>query len=466
MPRRRASSQATDSSLTESRPDAERLKRATADEVERFVALHPRSGAAAEDAGALFGGVPMPWMRRWPGPFPIVAASAVGARVVDIDGLEYADLCLGDTGAMTGHAPPPVVAAVAEQAARGITTMLPHADAAVVADLLRERFGLPHWQFTLSATDANRTAIRFARHLTGRPRILVFDGCYHGSVDETFAVLGEGGAVIEREGGVGAPVDVAETTRVVPFNDPEALEAALAHGDVAAVLAEPALTNMGIVLAQPGFHAALRQLTRAAGALLIIDETHTLSAGHGGCTARDGLEPDLLTVGKAIAGGVPLGALGMTAPIAAALLADERADLEDTGGIGGTLAGNALSLAAARAALSDVLTPDAHADMEGLAERFADGVESALAAAGVPWQVTRLGARAEYSFTDRPLVTADDSRAGMDRALEVFLHLFCLNRGVLITPFHNMALMCPQTTAADVDRHTAVFAEALTALYG
>jgi glutamate-1-semialdehyde 2,1-aminomutase len=445
--------------------DRSRLVALTAREAHAFAAARPRSRELADRAhGSLLGGVPMTWMMRWAGPYPVFLAEAKGARVVDADGHEYIDLCLGDTGAMAGHAPEPVVRAVAERAAAGITAMLPTEDAAWVGEELARRFGLPLWQFTLSATDANRFAIRMCRSLTGRPKILVFNGCYHGTVDETFATLGEDGSVRLRPGNVGPPVDPALTTRVVEFNDLDALEAALAPGDVACVLAEPALTNIGIVLPEPGFHDALRELTRRTGTLLVIDETHTFSAGPGGYTAAHGLEPDLLTIGKAIGGGVPVGAFGVTAEVGERALEQADADYEDVGGIGGTLAGNALSLAAVRATLGEVLTDQTFERMTALGERLADRVAAAIAAAGVPWHVARLGTRAEYRFARSPPRNGGESALMGDEELERFLHLYALNRGVLITPFHNMALVSPATTAADVDRYGDVFAAAVEEL--
>jgi glutamate-1-semialdehyde 2,1-aminomutase len=304
------------------------------------------------------------------------------------------------------------------------------------------------------------------RAVTGRPRILVFNGCYHGTVDETFATIRADGSVGVRPGNVGPPVDPALTTRVVEWNDHDALEAALAHGDVACVLAEPALTNIGIVLPEPGFHEALRELTRAAGTLLIADETHTFSAGPGGYTAAHGLDPDVLTIGKAIGGGVPVGAFGVTEELATRALGQPGSDYEDVGGVGGTLAGNALSLAAVRATLGEVLTDEAFARMTALGDRLADGTTAAIEEAGVPWHVTRLGARSEYRFTSSPPRNGGESAAAGDEELERFLHLHALNRGVLITPFHNMALVCPATSEADVDRHAEVLAAALGQLLG
>ena len=446
--------------------DRSRLEGLTARELERFAGSNPRSLELFERGrGTLLGGVPMSWMAKWAGGFPLFLSEATGARVVDVDGHEYVDLCLGDTGAMAGHAPPATVAAVAEQAARGVTAMLPSEDSIAAAEELTRRFGLRGWQFTLSATDANRFAIRLVREITQRPKILVFDYCYHGTVDETFATL-DGERVVARSGNVGPPVDVSLTTKVVQWNDADALELALAPGDVACVLAEPALTNIGIVLPEPGFHDALRELTRRTGTLLIIDETHTFSAGAGGCTAAWGLEPDLLTIGKAIGGGVPAGAYGVSEEVAERIAAREDADYDDVGGIGGTLAGNALSLAAVRATLTEVLTEEAFGRMIPLAARFAAGVADVIEDAGLPWHVTELGCRAEYRFSRTPPRTGAESAAAGDDELERFLHLYALNRGILMTPFHNMALMSPATSEADVDLHTRVFTEAVGDVVG
>jgi len=430
-------------------------------ELERFEREHPRSRELAEEAkGPLLSGVPMPWMIRWPGGFPVFAAEAHGARFTDVDGHEYVDFCLGDTAAMTGHSPEPTVRALREQAAKGITLMLPSEDALWVGRELTRRFGLARWQFALTATDANRFAIRLARELTGRPKILVFNWCYHGSVDETVATLRDG-AVVARDGNVGPPVSLDETTRVVEWNDAEALERELAHGDAACVLAEPALTNIGIVLPESGYHDALRAATRETGTLLIIDETHTICAGPGGYTAAYGLEPDLLTIGKPIAGGIPAAAYGFSADVAgrleALLPADERADV---GGIGGTVAANVLSLAAARATLAQVLTDEAFERMIALGERFERGVGDAIEEHGLPWHVTRLGCRVEYLFRPERPRTGSEAAAGGNALLDRLIHLYALNRGILLTPFHNMALMSPATTEEDVDRHTAVFNEA------
>jgi glutamate-1-semialdehyde 2,1-aminomutase len=444
--------------------DRDRLAALLERELTHFAGAHPRSRELFERARcSLIGGVPMPWMMRWAGGHPVFADHGRNARIVDVDGHEYIDFALGDTGAMAGHAPGPTARAAAHQAAHGVTMMLPTEDAIWVGEELTRRFGVPRWLFTLSATDANRTALRLARQLTGKPKVLVYSYCYHGSVDEAFAV-GEGGRTRAREGNVGAPVPVDETTVAIEFNDLDALEDALATGEIAVVLAEPAMTNMGIILPDDGYLAALRALTRKHETLLIIDETHTFSAGPGGCTQAWDLDPDILVIGKAIGGGVPSGALGLTEDLVERLFAEEDADYEDTGGVGGTLAGNALSSAAMRATLEHTLHADAFSHMIPLATRFADGVQSVIDACGVPWNVTQLGCRAEYQFLAEPARNGTAAFHSHDDDLEHYLHLHALNRGVMITPFHNMALMCPASTAADVDRHTEVFAEAVAEL--
>lgn len=445
--------------------DRTRLAELRAVEEQRFADLHPRSAAlAAEADGSLLAGVPMPWMTRWPGAFPLFCASAVGARLVDVDGREYVDLCLGDTGAMTGHALPQVAEAVARQAAAGVTTMLPSADAVWVGQELTRRFGLPRWQLALSATDANRFVLRFARHLTGRPRVAVMDWCYHGTVDETLAVL-DGDRVVPRPGALGPQVDVAQTTAVVPFNDLAALDRRLAEGDVACLLMEPALTNIGIVLPEAGYLAGVREVTRRHEVLLVVDETHTLCAGPGGATAAWGLEPDLLVVGKPIGGGVPAAAYGLSQAVADRLSGPMLGHEIDVAGVGGTLTANALSLAAVRATLSTCLRAEDFAVAIPLAERFAAGVAGVIEQHGLPWHVQRLGCRAEYWFCPPPRDGAA-AAAAVDEELEGFLHLWALNRGVLLTPFHNMALFSPAHTPADVDRHTEVFGQAVEALLG
>jgi glutamate-1-semialdehyde 2,1-aminomutase len=443
--------------------DRGRLDALLAEEERRFREAHPRSLALYERARrSLLGGVPMHWMVRWAGGFPLFVVAAEGAGLTDVDGHRYLDLCLGDTGAMTGHAPGATVDAVRAQAGRGFTFMLPTEDALWVGEELARRFGLPYWQFAVTATDANRFAIRLARAITGRPKILVFNWCYHGTVDEAFVVLRDG-RTVARDGNLGPPVDPALTTRVVEFNDLPALEAALAHGDVACVLAEPALTNVGIVHPEAGFHAALRELTRRAGTLLVIDETHTICTGPGGYTRAHGLEPDILTLGKAVAGGVPGAVYGFSEAVAERIQGRMRPDTADTGGIGGTLAANALATAAMRATLEHVLTEASYRRTIPLAERFGRGVETVIAEECLPWIVKRLGCRVEYWFRPAPPRNGGEAAAAVDPELERYMHLAALNRGILLTPFHNMALLAPAVTEGDVDRHTEVFRESVRA---
>ncbi|MGZ6544720.1 MAG: aspartate aminotransferase family protein [Actinomycetota bacterium] len=447
--------------------DRPRLRELTERERRTFRERHPKSGRLSEEAKAsLLYGVPMNWMTRWPGDYPVFVDRAEGAHFTDVDGNAFVDFCLGDTGGMAGHAPKVAVDAIAEQAAKGITLMLPTEDAIWVGEEMARRFGLPFWQFCLTATDANRFVIRWAREMTGRPRIVVHNWCYHGSVDETFAALDEDGRVVEREGSVGKPVPLDETTKVVEINDVEALERALADRDVACVLFEPALTNIGIVLPDEGYHEAVRELCTRYGTLLVIDETHTISAGPGGYTAAYGLRPDFLTIGKTLGAGIPSAAYGMTVEVSSWILEHTDWRNADVGGVGGTLAGNALSLAAMRATLGGVLTDDAFVQMIELGERFEAGVLGVIGSRELPWHVTRLGCRVEYLFRPDRARNGSEAAAGQDPELDALIHLYLLNRGILITPFHNMALMSPATTADDVDRHSEVFAMAADELIG
>lgn len=435
-------------------------------ELEAFETANPRSRALFDRArGSLLAGVPMNWMVKWAGGYPLFVETASGARFRDVDGHEYVDFCLGDTGAMTGHSPAATVRAVEVQLARGITHMLPTEDAIAVGEALQRRFGPTYWQFTLSATDANRFAIRLARMITGRPKVLFHQYCYHGSVDESFATIGPDDEVGPRRGNIGPPVDPGVTTRLVEFNDLQGLERELAKGDVAVAVMEPALTNVGIVLPDPGYHDGVRELTRRYGTLLLIDETHTICTGPGGATRAWGLEPDLFVIGKSIGGGIPSGTYGFTQAVGDRIDAMMSWEDSDVGGIGGTLAGYALSLAAMRATLTEVLTDEAFARMIPLAERWTAGVDGVLRAHGIPWHVTRLGARAEYHFLPEPPRNGSEQAEHMDPELERFLHLYAMNRGILMTPFHNMALMSPATTEADVDRHTEVFGWAVDELF-
>lgn len=451
--------------------DRDRLADLIGRECTRYRHIHPASAAVHDQAHHLLGRVPMTWMSKWSGGFPIVLERAKGNRVVDIDGNEYVDFALGDTGAMAGHSPEPTVHAIVHRVGElgGISAMLPTEDAEWVGAELTRRFGMPQWSFSLSATDANRWMLRIARLVTGRPRVLVFSYSYHGTVDESFIVLNEDGVARSRPGNVGPAVDPTTTTRVAAWNDLTSVERELANGDVAAILTEPALTNIGIVLPQPGFLDGLRELADKHGTLLIIDETHTISAGPGGMTRRDGLRPDAVVVGKAIGGGIPCGAYGITEEIAEqvrAAVSDGRADMVDVGGVGGTLAGNALSVAAMRVTLAEVLTDEAFTSMIAASRRYTDEVRRVIGAAELPWTIVQLGARAEYRFCDPAPVDGNQSAAAADDALDEYFHLYTANRGILMTPFHNMALMCSTTTVADVDRYTEVFAGAVAELVG
>ena len=446
--------------------DRVRLTAAIEDERALHVQRSPRSKALYDQADHLFGRVPMTWMNKWAGGHPIYLATARGNRITDVDGCEYVDFALGDTGAMAGHSPEATVKAVQQRIGveGGITTMMPSADAEWVAADLTRRFGLPLWSFALTATDANRWALRLARMVTDRPKVAAFSYCYHGSVDETFVQMGPDGETQIRQGNVGAPSAITDTTRAVEFNDLASVERALAHGDVAVLIMEPALTNIGIVLPEPGFLEGVTDLCRQHGTLLLIDETHTISAGPGGCTRAWGLDPDILVIGKSIGGGIPSGAYGITERIAEMVKDHPDADLIDVGGVGGTLAGNVLSTAAMRATLEEVLTDAAFEHMIALATRFTEGVEETLVAYDVPWSISQLGARAEYRFARPAPRTGTESAHAEDEDLDEYLHLFMANRGVLMTPFHNMALMCPTTTVTDVDLHTTLFAEAVRRL--
>lgn len=421
-------------------------------EIRHYQEARPRSAALAAQAREHYlYGVPMHWMADWPMPHPLFIACAQGVTVTDVDGHRYTDFCLGDTGAMFGHAPAAVADAVAQQARRGLTVMLPTQDAIPVGVELARRFGLQYWQVTATATDANRAALRWVRAVTGRKVILVFHGCYHGTVDDAMVRL-SGGRTVPRGGLLGQVHDLGEYSRVIEFNDTAALERALEGRDVAAVLAEPAMTNCGMVLPQPGYHSELRQLTRRYGTLLIIDETHTISTGPGGYTRAAGLEPDLLVLGKPIAGGLPCAVYGFTAEMAARMQAARTSVPHGHSGIGTTLAANALALHAMRANLESVMTEQAYRHMIPLTEHLAGELRAVFDVAGVPWSVTQLGARCEFQFCPTLPRNGSEAEGAMNPALESAIHLYLLNRGVIITPFHNMMLVAPDTRPGDVER--------------
>jgi glutamate-1-semialdehyde 2,1-aminomutase len=446
--------------------DRARLDNLFQAEISRFIQSHPVSGEKHQRAlGPMVQGVPMIWMSKWPGPFPIYVDHAKGSHFTDVDGNDYTDFCLGDTGAMCGHAPDATVKAVQAQIAKGSTYMLPTENAIASANLLADRFGLPKWQFTLTATDANRHILRYARHVTGRQKIAVHDYCYHGTVDETFAVLDDNGNTVPRHDNIGMPVHPNQTTVVVPFNDLEAAERAFASGEVAAMLMEPALTNIGIVLPEPGYLEGMQALCQKYDVLLILDETHTISAGVGGMTREYDLQPDAVVLGKTIGGGVPVGAFGLTEKLAKRIATSTNLESIDVGGVGGTLAGNALSMAAVRATLSEVLTPEAFVRMEELAKIWTANIQSVIDEYDLPWQVSRIGCRGEYSFRSEAPLNGRQAADADDFELQQYLQLHAINRGILMTPFHNMVLMSPASTEADVAHHNAHFREAVKSLY-
>jgi len=432
-----------------------------------FHKSHPKSHELYQRARkSLHGGVPMLWMVRWAGSFPVFVKEAKGAHFTDVDGNSYIDFCLGDTGAMTGHSPDATVQAITEQIQKGITLMLPYEDVIWVGEELQRRFKLPYWQFALTATDANRFVLRMARLITDRPKVLVFNYCYHGSVDETLITLDEEGTPITRPNNMGPQIDPRLTTKVIEFNDIAALETALSARDVAAVLAEPVMTNIGIIHPDPGYHDALREITRKHGTYLIMDETHTICTGPGGYAASFGLQPDFLTIGKPLAGGVPAAVYGFTEEVSQAFAERLSVNDADVGGIGGTLAGNALSIAAMKATLQHVLTEDFYSKAIALQEKFTEGVESVIKEFELPWIVKRLGNRSEYWFRPTPPKNGGEAFAAIDHDLDRYMHLFALNRGILLTPFHNMALISPDVTEVDVEYHTKVFREAVISLFG
>jgi glutamate-1-semialdehyde 2,1-aminomutase len=430
----------------------------------RYRELHPESArlAAAADRHFLYG-VPLHWMNDWGTPAPLFVREARGARFTCADGIDYADFCLGDTGAMFGHNPEPVARALERQARRGFTTMLPDVLAPEVGAALAEQFGLACWQLAATATDANRFVLRWARAVTGRNKLLVFDGCYHGTVDDTMVDVADG-RTVSRASLLGQVVDLGLNTVAVDFNDLAAVERELATGEIACLLTEPALTNCGMVPARPGFIAALRELTRRYGTLLILDETHTLSSGRGGWARNAGIEPDFVVVGKPIAGGLPAAAYGFGADLAVRMKAAKDAAPPGHSGIGTTLAGNMLTLATMHATLTEVATPAAYAHMTGLAAELEGALNALLARHGLPWCITRIGARLELQFCASAPSNAKEARAAQDDALEHAIHLFLLNRGVLLTPFHNMMLISPATTTAETERLLAVLDDCLKTL--
>ncbi len=432
-----------------------RIAAFAASEAAAYTAARPKTRAAlAAGAGAFHGGVPMHWMADWPQPFPMLIDRAHGATITDIDGHILDDFCLGDTGSMFGHSPAPVARAIAEQAARGLTYMLPSVTALEVGTLLSRTFGPFRWQIATTATDANRATLRVARAVTGRPRVLVFNAAYHGSVDETMVTLSNG-ATIAQPALLGPPFNAATAAVAAEFNDLAGVEAALETGDIAAILTEPVMTNSCMVLPDPGFHAGLRALATKYGALLIIDETHTLSSGLGGYTRTHALTPDIFVVDKAVAGGMPTAVWGMTDPVAARLDAVNAARPPGRSGMGTTLSANPMQFACLHATLTHVMTQAAYARMEAGAARLAAGLSAVIAAHALPWHIARVGARVELICRPVPLRNGTEADLAHAPALEAAIHQGLVNRGVLIAPFHNMMLVSPVTGTEQVDRLVA-----------
>ncbi len=412
--------------------DRERVRSLKNSEDARFAAEHPQSAALlARGRGVMPNGVPMSWQVGSYHHLPIWVADGKGARFTDVDGHTYHDFNIADMSMFCGYGPEPLVRAVADRMARGNQFLLPNEDAIVVSELLRDRFGLPKWQYTSSATHANTEAIRVARVMTGRDRVLMFDGKYHGHLDEALVELDDDGRVVPEERGV--PSDTPSGTVLVQFNDPAALATALERRDIAIVLTEPAITNnIGLLMPAPGFHDELRRITRETGTLLAIDETHTQVVGPGGLTRQWGLRPDFVTIGKSVAGGLPFGAWGMTDEIAEVLVqrkgADgERANLVATGG---TIFGNALAMAAARSVMTEILTPEAYAHTGRLGAMLASGMRASVQAHGLPWHVHHLGPRSGYTFQPVPIRNGAEGRACADEMLTRLIRAWLANRGV------------------------------------
>jgi len=417
-----------------------------------FTQRNPISKRLSEDAAKYWlKGVPMHWMADWGMPFPLFVARASGVDLTDADGNAYVDFCLGDTGAMFGHSPPPVVEALQREAANGFTTMMPSNDTAIVGRLLQERLGLPVWQVTATASDANRAVIKWCRAITGRNKILVFNHCYHGAVDDAYVTI-DGGTPHADPALIGEVRDLTRFTKVVEFNDIPALEAALAPGDVACVLAEPIMTNVGMVLPDAGYHDKLRDITRKTGTLLILDETHCMSSGPGGYTGAYGLQPDGLVLGKPIAGGIPAAVYGFSAEVAGRIGKFLQTRTPGHSGIGTTLSGSRIQLALMRAVLENYFTREAFAPLIDLAKKLEAGISDVILKRGLPWHVVRAGTRVEFMCTpNRPRNGGEASRL-IHHPIDVALHHYLLNRGVIVTPFHNMMLICPSTTEAHVNR--------------
>lgn len=422
-------------------------------ETGRFAELRPRGTRLLHDARRSMPlGVPMNWMSSAYEHPPVFVDAGSGASFTDVDGNSYVDFNLADTSMFTGYGVPRLVRVAAERVAAGSQFLLPTEDAIEVSEQLAGRFGLPKWQYTSSATQANSEAIRVARTVTGRNDVVMFDGKYHGHADELLAEAGGDGV---KPLGRGVPRDATRHVRIVPYNDLEALERALADGEVACVLAEAAITNCGVVMPADGFHTGLRELVSEAGSLLVLDETHTLVAGPGGLTGRWGLDPDVLVAGKSASGGIPLGCYGMKDEVAAVL--DDPSLAWDQGvATGGTLFGNALSMAAARVTLAEVLTDDAYESAAALGARLADGIESAARAHGLEWRAHRLFNRSGYTHAPELPGNAEEARATFDTDVYNLQRLYMANRGVWDAMDSAGPACGIQHSDADVDRYLEV----------
>ncbi|ALH80156.1 aspartate aminotransferase family protein [Sphingopyxis macrogoltabida] len=439
------------------------IARMASREAERFRAANPRAFAHHAAATGWFQSVPFHWMADWPSPVPIVAAAAKDATLTSIDGQRYDDFCLGDTASLFGHSPPALAAALAKQADEGLSYMLPTERGAALSGTLAAMFGLPRWQVTTTASEANRAVIRWCRGISGRPKILIFNGAYHGAVDDAFLDRKDGDAAM-RASLIGQVHDLRGTTTVIEFNDEEALAATLRGGDIACVLAEPVMTNVGMVRDAPGFLQKLRALCNETGTLLVFDETHTISSGYGGHGVVHGPKPDLMVVGKSIGGGVPCAVYGFSAAVADRMAALNRSRPAGHSGIGTTLSANALAITAMDTMLSEVITPATYDHMLRGAARLVAGLEQEIAAAGLDWHLTQVGARVEFLTCPTPPRNGGEAKAAMHPELEAAIHLFLANRGILLAPFHNMMLVSPVTGDDQIDRLVGAFADCAKAL--
>ncbi len=417
-----------------------------------FVQRNPQSEKlSGEAAKHWLRGVPMHWMVDWETPHPLFLEKANGVDLTDVDGNSYIDFCLGDTGAMFGHSPPAVVETLIRESANGFTTMMPSQDAVIVGQLLADRFKLPFWQVTTSASDANRSVIRWCRAITGRQKILVFNHCYHGAVDEAAVTIDRGFAE-NNPALIGEPRDLTERTVVVEFNDIPALAKALASNDIACVLAEPIMTNVGMVLPDDGYLETLRALTTKHATLLIIDETHTMSSGPGGYSVAHGLKPDGLVLGKPIAGGIPAAVYGFSETTTDRIRTYLHTRVPGHSGIGTTLAGSRIQLALMRCVLENYFTEASFSALIALAKKLEKGLADTIIKHQLLWHVVRAGARVEFMCTPNRPRNGGEAAKMIHQPIDLAVHHYLLNRGVVITPFHNMLLICPATTEAHVNQ--------------